>query len=109
MQMEDMTGAAGAIPRDDNARMDAHAERFYEEIRKRTSDISAIAENTSFSAEDIARIKQHIFFDVHDLGDEIPERFSPDYDMAVSWQRLIEGPEIREMDLVLLRHEMLEQ
>jgi len=89
--------------------MDAHAERFYEEIRKRTSDIEAVARNTGFSREDVARVKQHVFFDIHDLGSETPERFSPDYDMAVSWQRLIDGRNIQEMDMVLLRHEMLEE
>ena len=108
-KMDDVTGASGAIPRDDLARMDAHAERFYEEIRKRTSDVVAIAQNTGLPSGDIARVKQHIFLDVHDLGDEAMERFTPDYDMAVSWQRLIEGTNIQEMDMVLLRHEMLEQ
>ena len=33
--MSDATGATGAIPRDDLQRMDEHAERYYEEIRKR--------------------------------------------------------------------------
>ena len=28
--------------------------------------------------------------------------------MAVSWQRLIEGKNIREMDIVLLKHELME-
>ena len=107
--MDDVTGASGAIPRDDLSRMDAHAERFYEEIRKRTSDVAAIARNTGIPAGDVARVKQHIFVDTHDLGDEAPERFTPDYDMAISWQRLIEGANIQEMDIVLLRHEMLEQ
>ena len=41
----DIFGASGAIPRDDLDRMDSHAERYYEEIRKRKSDIKAIAKN----------------------------------------------------------------
>jgi len=32
----------------------------------------------------------------------------PDYDMAISWQRLIEGKSIQEMDIVLLKHELME-
>ena len=36
------------------------------------------------------------------------ERFEADYDIAVSWQRLIEGKDTREMDLVLLNHELVE-
>jgi len=103
-----ITGSGGAIPRSDFNRMDAHAELYYEEIRKRKSDVAAIAANTGFSIEDVERIKNHIFMDEHDLGAEEPLRFTPDYDMAVSWQRLIEGKNIQEMDLVLLNHELFE-
>ena len=103
-----LTGASGAIPRNDIARMDDHAERYYDEIRKRSSDIEAIAQNTGFAVGDIRSIKQHVFIDTHDLGKKLPTRFEPDYDMAVSWQRLIEGKNIQEMDLVLLNHELTE-
>jgi hypothetical protein len=88
--------------------MDEHAERYYEEIRKRKSDVAAIAGNTGFSIKNIDKIKKHIFINVHELGAEIPQRFVPDYDIAVSWQRLIEGKNIKEMDIVLLRHELME-
>ena len=103
-----ITGSSGAIPRNDNVRMDDHAKRFYEEIRGRKSDVEAIAINTGFDVRDIESIKRHIFIDTHDLGAEIPQRFTPDYDMAVSWQRLIEGKDIREMDIALLNHELRE-
>ena len=105
---ENISGASGAILRNDTERMDAHAKRYYEEIRKRKSDIAAIAKNTGFSVEDVEKVKKHVFIDTHDLGDEIPERFAPDYDMAVSWQRLIDGKDIQEMDIVLLNHELME-
>ena len=105
---ENISGASGAIARSDFARMDEHAEKYYEEIRKRKSDVSAIAKNTGFCIEDIEKIKRHIFFDMHDLGDELAERFAPDYDMAVSWQRLVDGTNIKEMDVVLLKHELME-
>ena len=104
----DITGASGAIPRNDFKRMDEHAELYYEEIRKRNSDIESIAKNTEFSVEDVRIIKNHIFFNEYNLGDEIPERFAPDYDMSVSWQRLIEGKNIHEMDIILLKHELME-
>jgi hypothetical protein len=104
----DFTGASGAIPRNDTNRMDAHAERYYEEIRKRTSDIEAIANNTNFTIDEIRAIKNHVFITEHDLGAEIPQRFIPDYDMAISWQRLIDGKNIHEMDIVLLNHELHE-
>jgi hypothetical protein len=102
------TNAKGAIPRSDYERMDEHAVRYYEEIRRRKSDVASIANNTGFSVEDVEKIKQHIFFTEHELGAEIPLRFSPDYDMAVSWQRLIDGRDIREMDIILLKHELTE-
>ena len=100
--------ARGAIPRNDFKRLNDHAQLYYEEIRKRTSDISAIAKNTGFSVDEIEKIKRHIFIDTHDLGAEVPLRFTPDYDMAVSWQRLAEGKGIKEMDIVLLNHELYE-
>ncbi|MFP3153117.1 phage head morphogenesis protein [Lachnospiraceae bacterium ZAX-1] len=103
-----ITGASGAIPRSDSQRMTAHAELYYEEIRRRKSDIEAIAKNTGYSKNSIALIKNHIFIKKHDLDKEIPSRFDPDYDMAVSWQHLIDGKNIREMDLVLLGHELAE-
>ena len=102
------TGASGAIPRHDWRRMDTHAKMFYEQIRKRKSDVDSIAKNTCFTIDDIRRVKEHIFFNEYDLGDENPTRFDPLYDIAVSWQRLISGADIKEMDLVLLRHELLE-
>ena len=103
-----LTGAGGAIPRNAFAQMDQHAELYYEEIRKRTSDVSAIVKNTKFSEEDIVKIKNHIFFNEYDFGEDVPTKFDPSYDMAVSWQRLIEGTNIQEMDLIMLRHELME-
>ncbi|GHU59654.1 hypothetical protein FACS1894133_6880 [Clostridia bacterium] len=45
---------------------------------------------------------------MYDIGGVDLERFDADYDIAVSWQRLIDGRNIKEMDLVLLRHELAE-
>jgi len=56
------TGASGAIPRNNLYRMDEHAERYYEEIRNRDSDIKSIARNTNHTESDIEEIKQHVFF-----------------------------------------------
>jgi hypothetical protein len=108
--MNYITGASGAIPRNDMKRMDEHAARYYEAIRKRTgnTDIKAISKNTGFAKSWLKKIKNHIFFNEYDLGEEFPERFAPDYDMAVSWQRLIDGKNIHEMDLVMLNHELME-
>lgn len=102
------TGASGAIPRADMKRQNQHAKLFYEEVRMRKGDISAVAKNSGFSIDDVEKIKNHMFFNKYDLGDEQPSCFDPDYDMAVSWQRLTEGKAIQEMDIVLLNHELME-
>lgn len=86
-----------------------HAERFYEEIRKRKSDVAVIAQKTGFTEEYIQIVKNHIFIDKHDLGRGIPEHFFPDYEMAQSWQRLSDKKmKIQEHDIILLKHEYLE-
>jgi hypothetical protein len=102
------TGASGAIPRSDIKRQNEHAKLFYEEVRKRTGDIEKIAKNTGFSTDDIKKVKEHIFINEYDLGWKNPSRFDPDYDMTVSWQRLTDGKNIQEMDLVMLKHELME-
>lgn len=98
---------SGAISRSDYKRMDKHAELYYKEIRKRTSDIEAISRNTKFSVEEVKKIKEHIFINEYELLGGF-KNFDPNYDMAVSWQRLIDGSNIKEMDIVLLNHELLE-
>ena len=103
-----VSGAGGAISRTDIKRMEDHADRYYNEIRKRSSDVNAISTNTKFHIDDIKNIKNHIFFNEYDFGEDAPRRFDTNYDMAISWQRLTEGKNIQEMDLVLLRHELME-
>jgi len=110
-----VTGASGAIPRHDIERMTSHAKMFYKAIRSRKShsDVVAIAANTGFSQEDIYNIKMHLFINKYaGLDDEDPhiaKRFDEDYDIAQSWQRLINGgQDIREMDIILLYHERME-
>ena len=100
----------GAVSRKDQGRMDKHAALFYDEVRKRRGDEYKIAQNTGFTVKDIELIKSHMFFNEYDLGDPEGklERFTPDYDQAVSWQRLVDGRNIQEMDLVLLNHELME-
>lgn len=85
----------------------AHAERYYGLVRSMKTDVSRIAKATGFAEEDIRAIKYYIFMEKHDLGGKEPEYFAPDYMMAESWQRLIDGkPELH--DMTLLNHEILE-
>ena len=83
-----------------------HAERYYGLVRSMTTDVAKIAENTDFSEEDVKKIKDYVFIDEHDL-DYGKDRFFPDYDMAESWQRLIEG-KAEPHDITLLNHELME-
>ena len=103
-----ITGASGAIPRSDRNRMDRHASLYYEEIRKRNDDVKAISNNTGILIDEVQKIKEHIFSNKYSLGGVEPERFDADYDISISWQRLIEGNNIQDMDIVLLKHELIE-
>lgn len=85
-----------------------HAERYYGLVRSMKTDVARIAKATGFAEEDIRAIKYYIFMEKHDLGGKEPEYFAPDYMMAESWQRLIDGkPELH--DMTLLNHEILER
>ena len=85
---------------------DEEAENYYDTMRKRNDDIGKIARNTGFSEKDIRSIKEHVFINSHIL-DYGRGRFDANYDMAIAWQRLING-NFEDRDLVLLNHELLE-
>lgn len=93
----------------DFKRRDEHAEQYYEAVRRRNSkkEISAIAKNTRLNPKTIEKVYNHGFINKYDL-DHRYDNFIPDYDMAQSWQRLREGKNIQEHDLIMLKHERLE-
>lgn len=101
-----ITGARIVNP--DSREAAAHAERYYGLLRKRTSDVPIIAKNTGYSEKQIQQIKNYLFIDKHDLGNPEPERFAPDFAIAQSWQRLIEGQPVQH-DWTLLKHEVYER
>lgn len=85
-----------------------HAKRYYGLVRSMKTDVSKISKVTGMDEKDIQGIKDFIFFEKHDLGGKELEYFEPDYMMAESWQRLIEGkPEAH--DITMLKHEILEK
>lgn len=85
-----------------------HAERYYGLVRSMKTDVARISETTGFAEEDIQTVKSYIFMEKHDLGGAELEYFAPDYMMAESWQRLIDGkPELH--DITLLNHEIMER
>lgn len=83
-----------------------HAEQYYEAVRHMTTDTKKISQFTGINQDKIDKIKNHIFVQEHDLL-EGHKRFDPSYDMAQSWQRLING-KYEEKDIVLLKHEYAE-
>lgn len=87
----------------------AHAEQYYESVRKRNTDreIVRIAKNTGFSQDDIRAVYLHVFENYYDLEGG-KKRFDPDYDMAQSWSRLFDGKNIQKHDITLLNHELME-
>ena len=102
------SGAISGALNPDSERADEHAQRYYAAVRKMKTDVSKIAQNTGFSSELVQSIKDFIFMDKHDLGDRT-DYFDPDYKMAESWQRLIDGKDIKPHDLTLLKHEQMER
>lgn len=101
-------GVTGALDRYSNEAQE-HADKYYEAVRHMKTDVNRIAQNTGFSERDIQNVKNFVFNDVHDLGGETEERFYPSYEMAQSWQRLIEGKNIQPHDITLIKHELTEQ
>ncbi len=96
----------GEAPYERQERRDNEADVYYETIRGREDDVEKISMAAGWKTEDIAAIKNHVFFDTHELY-EGTGRFQADYNMAVAWQRLING-EQEDTDILLLRHELLE-
>lgn len=103
-----ISGAIGGALNPASERADKHAEQYYEAVRKMQTDVKRIAENIGYSEESIQSIKDFIFNEKHDLGDRI-DYFEPDYFMAQSWQRLIDGKNILPHDLTLIKHEKMEK
>ena len=101
-------GISGALD-PDSKEASAHAEQYYESVRKMSADIDRISENTDNPIDYISKIKEHLFIKKHDLGEYGIKRFDSDYDIAQSWQRLIDGKNIQPHDLILLKHEYMEQ
>lgn len=103
-----ITGARITDP--DSPEAKAFAKSYYEEIRKRKTDYKTIAQNIGESEEDILKIKNYLFVDkslyIEGLG--IWRRFYPDCAIAHSWQRLIDGKNIKQHDITLIKHELYE-
>lgn len=89
---------------------DLHAQRYYAELlnREKSTVVKKIAANAGMSERTIKTVYEHVFEKEHmfEYGDA--RKFAPDYDMAQSFQRLLEGKNIKPHDITLLYHERLE-
>lgn len=102
-----ISGAISGALNPDSKEADKHAKQYYEAVRKMTTDVKRISENTGYPESLIQQIKDFVFNEKHDLGNRV-DYFDPDYKMAQSWQRLIDGKDIKTHDLTLLKHEQME-
>lgn len=101
------SGAVSGALNPNSREAQKHADQYYESVRHMKNDTATIADNIGWQKETVEKIKKYVFIDEHELL-EGRARFAPSYDMAQSWQRLIDGKHIKEQDLVLLKHEYLE-
>lgn len=107
---------SGAISTDPKTRqeqkeLDALAENLYEQKRRATRDIKRIAQSTGWPEDRIARIKNYVFNQKHELyPGEPPERFAASMGMIQSWRRMAKGDPkaLENHDILLLQHEWLE-
>lgn len=90
-------------------RRDAHAKIFYEARRKNGLEafVDKIHKNTGYSKKRLESVYKHVFINEYDLANGHC-RFHPSFEMAQSFQRLLEGENIQPHDILMLKHEHLE-
>lgn len=103
-----ITGARITDPDSKEAR--DFAEVFYASVRKRKTDHKRIAKNIGETEENILRVKNYLFIDnsLYNEALDVWMQFPPDCAIAHSWQRLIEGKDIKDHDIILIKHELYE-
>lgn len=89
------------------------AEKIYDSIRVCDTDICDIAENLGFKADNIKNVKDHVFYNEHDLDrydpDEIEhKRFDAILEQALAWKRLETGTFTQD-DVIWIKHECAER
>ena len=70
-------------------------------------DITAIANNTGWSIEDVTTVKNHVFNDIVLKDDGVHGTLDSYYEQALVRQRLIDG-NYYQSDILLLEHELFE-
>lgn len=89
----------------------AETENAYERIRQDESDINKISNNIEQDIEVVGRVKNHIFFNEHDItyqdGSTERKRLDPDPLIANAWNRLTCANHTDE-DIAFFAHEEYE-
>lgn len=80
----------------------------YNEIRNNNNDVQKIAKNMGIDESLVNDVKEHLFIKTHKFREGVPSRFDPDYDIAMAWERMISGKNIKESDMTLINHELME-
>ena len=90
-------------------RRDKHAFMYYQTIRNSKIEpiIDKVSKNTGIDKILVEKMFTHLFVNKYKLEKGVGH-FDPDFDMAQSIQRLIEGKIIYEHDTILVYHEALE-
>lgn len=110
--LKEYGGARGALDGrndPDGIRRGEHAERYYEELRKRDEDaeVARVSQHTGIGPDTVRQAFRHIFIEKHQLEKGL-DYFDASYDMAQSWQRMSSGVDIQPQDPVLIFHEAIE-
>jgi len=89
------------------------ADQIYESIRESDTDICDIAQNLGFKADNIKNVKDHVFYNEHDLDRYGPDaieqkRFDPTLSQALAWKRLEAGIHTQD-DVTWIKHECAER
>ena len=102
-------GALSGALNPNSSQASKHAFQYYESVRKMKTDCAMIAKKTGYPLQFVEEVKKHLFMTKHDLGNNQLEYFFPDYEIAQSWQRLMDSKmEVQKHDLILLQHEHAE-
>lgn len=86
-----------------------HANRYYDFMRNANAEIllQKIAKASGLSVIAVQKVYNHVLFAKYQL-EQGYKTFDPSYDMAESFQRLIEGVNVQPHDYLMLKHERLE-
>ena len=89
------------------------ADQVYDSIRECDTDICDIAQNLGFKADNIKNVKDHVFYNAHDLDRYGPDqiehkRFDALLEQALAWKRLEAGIHTQD-DIEWLKHECAER